>query len=296
MATGCLISESTKALNNVSSMVARYHQAWMNADKYVREITNLTKEIYDYLQHQHRSHYHYWYGSKSHTGHAVRGTPPGISGECWRWRFPDACLRELFTREDIDYNGFVYGMDFILDSNEPEKPRSLVVAERNITAIYGIQLPYGRSVMNGGDPIPGETFIVSWDEFVEMGKIPQRPSATTLQGQLVQELILGQKKASGQCRNEIYGYTFKIDDDDPQKPRVLKNIEKSKNLPKVKTVLTWKQYLERCHPHLVKTDPKQKIISKEKKDECNYICTRLMTEWLYNIDIDKNGLIYGHTF
>lgn len=286
--SGCLMSECSEIVNKIVAKLVEFDNLSLKCRELVRLIIEEDEKIKDYVNHMHRSHVHLW-PSAAHTASAIKGTRRGMAHPCLKhFQFVDICLTELWLSKDVNNDGLIYGKDFIISPDDPNKPRVLIDAEEDIQQTFQMYLPCESDKENP------EYSLLTWNEFLKTAQEQDRAIPPTVEGKLVQELILGKSRDPLNPDN-IYGYTFKIDDDDPDKPKILTNMEKQKDLPDVNEIYTWNEYLKKIGELLTDDEDilEDDLLPKESYD---YINSRLIAEWMKNIDIDKNGLIYGHNF
>ena len=270
-------------VDGLSETLAGQVNGFADTKYYINQIIKLEKEIQSYIRHIHRSHWHPFI-DKSHTHKNINTPTGGMSDNCRIFDPVDFLIMETYSIEDLDNNGKIYGRDFIIDPKDPEKPYGLTNAEQNIRMYYNTKLPY-EDCVNVFGTLDGKGEIMSFSNYLSSVYHEQRRCPETLEGQLVQQLLLGINLCGQQ---EIYGHTFTIDPNDPNKPDFLKELEKDKILPK-KTV-SWKDFLK--SKGITDTTPEHQPAVKQ----CDYVCTRLLGEWLHGVDIDGNGYIYGQDF
>lgn len=250
--------------------------------EYINKIIQLEREIQTYIRHIHKSHAHpFLEGSHKHD--LVNTPPGGLSTNCRIFNPIDYLIMEAYSIEDMDNNGKIYGKDFIIDPKDPNKPPSLISAEENLRMYYNTSLPYEDCVERFGTLL-GQGEVISFNDYLKEMHWEQRPCAESLEGQLVQQLMLGQNSCG---QSEVYGHTFIIDPGDPNKPEFLKELEGP--IPP-KKIISWKKFLE--SKGITDSTPDH----QPAVQQCDYVCTRLLGEWLHGVDIDGNGLIYGTDF
>ena len=271
-------SDFSEATASIAGQFCETFPEWGEIAALTNEISVLENEIDVYLRHIHRSHLHYWYDVAKHLPHIVDVSESGPSAGHTHVGPTDLLLMELYTQEDLDHNGKVYGRDFIISHMDVDKPRSLCDVETQLQLVHQIVFPLRSPTQ------------VTFAEYLKEVHWEYRPVPINFKAQLAQELITGQKNGGG-VHNEIYGHDYIIDPNDPSKPSLLTEIEGEylKVLPK--KIITWDGLLSKKGFKEASSGDIHVISEK-----CDYVSTRLVGEWLYSYDIDGNGLVYGTHF
>ncbi len=272
-------SDMLDGINKIAAEMCQTSNEWIKISAAISEIVEMRKEIDEYIKHIHRSHLHQWNDVTSHTYENISKSKAGESSNCFGLNPVDLLLTELYSEEDVDNNGLIYGIDFIISNYDIEKPRALIHAEQQLETMHNIYFP--SRVLQ----------IMDFHSYLDSVYYEQRKLPLTLEGKLIQEIITGVKFIKND--QYIYGYDYIVSDDDNDKPTVLKEIENQYLSIKPEKQITWSDMLTRYgykQKTSITTTTNKKII------DCNYPSTRLLGEWLHSIDIDGNGLIYGTDF
>jgi len=282
--SGCTLKDSIHLVNSLSNSFIEWQRSWNNCSNLMRKSKQLLTNLIPVVRHFHKAHAHPLYGAIAHPPSAKSTGKYGLMKPCF---LEFAILKlywELWHGIDKDRNGLVYGRDFIIDDDDPEKPYNLKLSEISAKLIVG-ELPYGP-----------EKRVVSWDTYLASVGAKKRQLPTSLESRIIQEALLKQKVnfAEGNCKNEIYGVTFIIDPEDPEKPQYLIDLEEELDLIPPKKKMKYADFLKNCQDYQDSLEAEELI--ENQIEECSYVCTRLLGEWLKGYDIDNNGLIYGKDF
>lgn len=281
-------NEFIELLENFSNII----NYWNNAANSYQIAIDKLQEIYNYLIHYHKSHLHYLMHSPD-----ILNTKYGISNTSLDVNPLDRLVREISTEYDTNDDNLIFGRDFIFSGDDPNLPLNI----RN-TSIQ-------QEVRYGMYPDNFKTF----KEYLNSFNLRQRCTPSTNNSpikKLVLQAVLGEnpdnpksqffEKDKGDtpklCYKEVYGKTFIIDPNDPDKPNELIEIEKNIEIPKNIKLWKYSDYLKKCSASTSNKDNKNIADNKKEQELCDYVCTRLVGEWLRSTDIDHNGLIYGIDF
>lgn len=290
----CALSERYSDFISIAETTSEILTLWTNVlNRYQQMYDVLNKEILPLLDHLHSCHWHPLL--KMHEANQYPNDT-GYSAGCSNISCLDRLVQEITTETDVDDNGSIYGKEFILNPTDESCPRIL----KNVQTQYELSFEkYSSNMMN---------FINYFKHF----KIMQRCSPKTPVQKLILHMVLKEnpdnpksqfygdfnKDATDDstrlCITEVYGKTFIIDPNDKNKPTELVNFEKTVNIPTDINIISWEEYLQKCQPSYIEKNIDDNTSSKSQI--CDYVCTRLVGEWLTGTDIDKNGIIYGRDF
>lgn len=285
----CKINEIEVQLIEIIEYSANILSSWKKTIINYNQLNKLLSEITKLLDHIHQCHLHqYMHKSKEFP------IEHGTYGGCSMISCLERLIQEMSTEFDNDDNGEIYGRDFILDPNDPNCPLSL----KHVQTQFEIR--FGRF----NDKF--KTFFQYFNHF----KIKQRCTpVNAIQPLIIQLLLkenpnnpnsqyydktdtnLADKSKNNFCINDVYGQTFIINPVDKNKPKQLIEFEKTVSINPDAKKISWAEYLDKCKPV---SDPI--TVDENSVSQCDYVCTRLVGEWLNSTDIDKNGLIYGTDF
>ena len=280
--SGCTIKDATQLMIKISTAGCEWKSSWHNIAELMYKCQMILDRVLPLITHFHKAHLHPLYGFKNHNPISKDTKKHGIMKPCFKLPAIFKLYYELWHGIDRDHNDLIYGKDFIIDDDDIEKPYNLKLSEISAKLIVG-KLPYKS------------TRKISWESYLNSINEKSREFPSTLPGRLIQEAILKRKinPTVGNCSKEIYGVTFIIDPEDPEKPQYLINLEKEINLIPPKKKMKYSEFIKNCTDY--QTINPDDVISK-KKEDCSYVCTRLVGEWLKGYDIDNNGKVYGKDF
>lgn len=282
---GCTLRDSVELFNTIVQNFSEGHNSWMRCTKYLILISKLIDDILDKLRHYHKAHAHPLYYVDKHPPDSIANNENyGLHKPCSNDEPLLKLLWELWNGLDKDFNGLVYGKDFIIDPNDPLKPFNLISSERSASLFVG-SLPYGDK------PVPN----IKWKDYT---KFPTN-EPEEMSGRIIKEAILGKKSdlvkdPNSFCADRVYGIDYIIDPNDPNKPKYLIELEKYLGNPDPPLKISFDYVKKYCLEYDKLGKPS--IKPKPKTVECTYICTRLLGEWLKGYDLDNNDLVYGIDF
>lgn len=302
---GLMVNEGSKISSSIQSMSVGFGK-----------IIPLINDIIEIIDHFHKSHKHFV--EDSHLAETFKTIESTIGG-CIVNTFFENLGHELETVADLDYNSLIFGKDFKFDYLDLDLPRFMNYVQKESSIRYPI-LQYDFIPNDLYKDVPTITFS-DWTKSVNLS-IRNSPKAPNKK--LFLQLLLNQNPDDNNsnlfdgnlnldengniiprpCSNLVYGYDFIIDPSDPQKPQELIDLEKDLNLPSDIQKIKYSDYLNNCidpeyRKNIFNTSDNSSLDNNQKLEEQelnDYICTRLVAEWIHNTDIDKNGLIYGVDF
>ena len=313
------INNSIGSMVNEGNSMSFYSNSMSSSFNHILILMNDINEI---INHFHQSHKHLV--EDSHLSETFK-TITGTIGGCILNTFFESLGHELETTNDLDYNSLIFGKDFKFDPYDPDLPRFMYQAQKQASIRYPI-LKYTF--------IPNELYkdvpTISFKDWAKSINLSIRNSPTSPDKKLILQLLFNQNPDDMSsnlfddkinldennniiprpCSHLVYGYDFIIDPEDIDKPQDLIDIEKELNIPSDIKKIKYKDYLNNCiepeyrepidfneNDNDFSNTPSEKDKQKLEEQELNdYICTRLVAEWVHNTDIDKNGLIYGTDF
>lgn len=300
-------------LNQFAAKLTEFQRATRTIQyNYLLILQNINKcdQIIDHI---HKSHLH----PISHLVDKLNISAGTISG-CFKYSIVDRLLQELESLCDVDNNKKIHGKDFKFNYYDSNLPKSISYVQKQhevrFDRLHVKYIPFLAWFAQFGvkqrctpiNPVKKLVFQLL------LGENPDNPSSSmfnhtyssinsddydSFPDDLVPDNVpLSHLKP---CAKDVYGTTFIIDPDDPNKPKELIELEKDFNIPSTIKKIKYKDYLKKCvdpnYTEFIDYDKLQQ--SKEEFDDLvNYVCTRLVGEWLYSVDIDGNGLIYGTDF
>lgn len=260
------------------------------------------KQFENLLKHIHAAHKHELF--PIHVSSILSGF--GISGGCPNENAITRLMRELSAQMDYDGNNKQYG-EFLINPKDLNIPRGIKDVQTQYEIRFGI--------------LESDIYLTMSELFKELKK-EERELPIDPEQKLILQLILGENpdnpnsQYSSNLQNtndsnisdkklkpgwdKVYGKDFLINPIDPNKPKKLQELEKNLTFSDDIQLISYNQYLEKyLDPELKEKTSGSISIKKEKSadpDLCNYVCSRLVGEWLHGTDLDKNGLIYGQDF
>lgn len=315
----CLLINYQNGFIDIINTFSEITNAWNRATNNYKIVLNELNRIIVLLDHLHKQHYHPY----KHKGELRGVDKTGMRGGCSPIGPVDRLLREISGQFDQDDTKSIYGDDFIFSIKDFDFPRCIQYVQTQCEAEFGrLKDQY-------------QTFRNYLNQFKVRHRCTSSSRYNPLQ-KLIIQAILGENPENihskhfnnlkynpdsnpsfdskdkelqdqkGLCSDLIYGVNFIIDPDDPDKPKELIEIEKQLNIPKNIKKIKYSQYCEDCieknkdQEETEKSDEasEDQLTEEEKREaaSCGYVCTRLVGEWLHQVDIDHNGLIYGNDF
>lgn len=292
----CEINSSLSKFAQLTNLFVNIVNSWNNCSKYYTSMSKNYKELTKLLDHIHKCHLHPYIKS-----HDVSEYPNdfGIRSGCTHISCIDRLVRELMEVFDTDDNNLIYGKHFIFHPNDPDVPQN--IKENQIQ--YEIRYERLKDV------------FMSFEQYFSHFNVLRRCIPKNPTTKLLLQLILGENPDSPDsaynssikddgnpkyvpCSNKTYGKDFIIDPEDPDKPKELIDIEKRLSIDDSVKKIKYSQYLQECIDKTGKglIDLEQDNEDEIKIPQCDYVCTRLVAEWLHTVDIDGNGMIYGKDF
>lgn len=96
-----------------------------NLEQYMKNIYEHTKTTRDCIVHIHDSHLH----SSPHLCEDMFDTPPGSPWLNVPPSLPERLIMEYNNNMDYDFNGLIFGHDFMISKDDPQKPPYLAQME-----------------------------------------------------------------------------------------------------------------------------------------------------------------------
>lgn len=306
----CQISRLGHSLNILATFVGQMSEAWFNINAATQGVMYILWNMYPIMHHLHKAHVHLL-TYPDHLAEDRSTIKFGGPNKCLYSTWAQRLAYELLNNTDRDGNGLIYGKDFIIDPSDPDKPRLLRACEKSISLEIYKRLP-----------TDSDTLLTVQEYLDSVGEKQYTAPASSI-SKLLQEFILQEKVNTqpGPCSGELYGTTFIIDPNDPDKPTELTQVEQDLKQPLPKKTMTWQQFKDLCRDYTTDDQPTYtsenepgtledlqtisqfipnellpSLKSIKSSNDCDYISTRLVGEWLKGYDIDGNGLIYGVDF
>lgn len=295
----CKINENLNGFAQLVNAFVNIINSWNTASKYYDKMLSDLDYTLKMIDHIHKCHIHPYV--LSHTGKEFPSNS-GLRSGCTNVNCIDRLVRELMEAFDVDDNGLIYGTHFIFDPKDPDVPINVKEVQTQF------EIRYHRL----------QDIFKSFDSYFEHFNVMRRCIPKNPVMKLILQMILGHNPEDPNsefsdsfssedtpCSNKTYGKDFIIDPNDPEKPKELiafeKNITIDSNIKKIRYIDYIRECIDNVGKKLIGRNNEGNLITdemkiKDKSKPCDYVCTRLVAEWLHTTDIDGNGLIYGRDF